>query len=255
MTRIWAIAANTWREAIRDRIYLALVFFAVLILMSSQVLSPLALGEGGKVTRDFGLSALTLFGVLVTILIGTGMVHKEIERKTIMTLLSKPIGRGEFVLGKFLGLLLTLLLIAAGMLALLLGVLAAREGVLDRAVLLAALLSVGELVLMTAVAIFFSTCASPALSGMFTLAAWVVGHFSTDLKQMADAGAAGGVNWVARGVYYLLPNLELFNARAGASHGVAPGAGQFAVAAVYLVMYGGALLAAAVLIFRRREFR
>jgi hypothetical protein len=108
---------------------------------------------------------------------------------------------------------------------------------------------------MTAVAIFFSTCASPALSGMFTLAAWVVGHFSTDLKQMADAGAAGGVNWVARGVYYLLPNLELFNARAGASHGVAPGAGQFAVAAVYLVMYGGALLAAAVLIFRRREFR
>lgn len=255
MSRAWAIAMNTWREAIRDRVYLALLFFAGVILLSSQVLSPLALGEGGRVTRDFGLSALTVFGVLVTILVGTGMVHKEIERKTIMTLLSKPIGRGEFVVGKFLGLLLTLLLIAAGMLALLLGVLALRGDGFDRAVCLAALLSLGELVLMTAVAIFFSTCASPALSGLFTFATWIVGHFSTDLKEMAEAGAAGGLGGVARLVYYVLPNLELFNARAEAAHGVAPAAGQFLLAWGYLLAYAGALLAAAVLIFRRREFR
>lgn len=255
MTRIWAIATNTWREAIRDRIYLALLFFAGVILLSSQVLSPLALGEGGKVTRDFGLSALTVFGVLVTILVGTGMVHKEIERRTIMTLLSKPLGRGEFVLGKFLGLLLTLLLISAGMMALLLGVLALREGRFDTAVLLAGLLALGELVLMTAVAIFFSTCASPALSGLFTFAAWIAGHFAADVRGLAEAGAGGPTAFLAQAFYYLLPNLELFNARSGASHGVAPEPARFGLGLLYLLAYGGAVLAAAVVIFRRREFR
>lgn len=255
MTRIWVIATNTWREAVRDRIYLALLFFAAFILLSSQVLSPLALGEGGKVTRDFGLSALTVFGVLVTILVGTGMVHKEIERRTIMTLLSKPLGRGEFVLGKFVGLLLTLLVIGGGMMALLLGVLAVREGRFDSAVFLAGLLSLGELAVMTAVAIFFSTCASPALSGLFTFAAWIAGHFAADVRGLAEGGAGEPAAFLARAIYYLLPNLELFNARSGASHGVAPDPAQFGLGLVYVVAYGGAVLTAAVVIFRRREFR
>lgn len=255
MTRVWAIARNTWREAIRDRIYLALLCFAGALLASSQVLSPLALGEGGRITRDFGLSALVLLGVLVIILVGTGLVHKEIERRTIMTLLSKPLGRGEFVVGKFLGLLMTLAVIFGGMLAMLLGLLLLREGALDRPVLLAGCLSLGELAVMTAVAIFFSTCASPTLSGLFTAAAFVAGHFTADIVAFSRQSASPLVGLLAGAARWLLPDLELFNARSPAVHGIPPTPEQFGLAALYATLYAGALLAAAVLVFRRREFR
>jgi ABC-type transport system involved in multi-copper enzyme maturation permease subunit len=255
MTRILVIARNTFREAIRDRIYLAIFCFAGILLAATQVLSPLALGEGGKITRDFGLSSLVLLTLLVTVLVGTGLVHKEIERKTIMTLLSKPLGRGEFVIGKFLGLLWTLAVIFGAMLVMLMGLLYVKDGRFDVPVLLAACLSIGELVVITSVAIFFSTCTSPALSAMFTFAAYVAGHFAADLKTFAGQASSWIVSALANGAYYLFPNLELFNARGPAVHGIVPGVSQFGFAFLYAALYASAVLGAAVLVFRRREFR
>jgi ABC-type transport system involved in multi-copper enzyme maturation permease subunit len=246
---------NTWREAIRDRIYLALVSFAVLLFGITQIISPLALGEGDKITRDFGLTALTLLGVLIIIMVGTGLVQKELERKTIMTLLSKPLGRGEFIVGKFTGLLMTLALLFAGMLVLLMALIWIREGGWDTPVLLAGCLSAGELVIMTAVAIFFSTCASPTLSGLFTFAAFFMGHFSADLLVFATQAASPVLAWVLKGSYFIFPNLELFNARSSAVHGVAPTGLQFALGLGYMTVYVAAVMTAAVLIFRNREFR
>jgi Cu-processing system permease protein len=255
MSRILVIARNTFREAIRDRIYLAIFCFAGVLLAASQVLSPLALGEGGKITRDFGLSSLVVLSLLVTVLVGTGLVHKEIERRTIMTLLSKPLGRGEFVVGKFLGLLWTLAVIFLAMLLMLIAVLYVRDGRFDVPVLLAGCLSLGELVVITGVAIFFSTCTSPTLSGIFTFAAYVAGHFSADLKVFATQAPSLFFKAFATGAYYLFPNLELFNARGPAVHGILPSGSQFLFGILYAALYTGAILTAAVLAFRRREFR
>jgi Cu-processing system permease protein len=255
MTRTLAVARNTFREAIRDRIYLAIFGFAAILLGATQVLSPLALGEGGRITRDFGLSSLVILSLLVTVLVGTGLVHKEIERRTIMTLLSKPLGRGEFIVGKFLGLLWTLTVIFAAMLAMLLGVLYARDGQLDVPVLSAACLSLGELVVITGMAIFFSTCASPTLSGLFTFGAYVAGHFSQDLMRFANQAPTFLMKIVPTAAYYLFPNLELFNARGPAVHGIVPEPSRFLFGILYAAAYTGAILAAAVLVFRRREFR
>lgn len=255
MTRIWAIAANTWREAIRDRIYLALFAFAGLLLAASQVLSPLALGEGTKITKDFGLSGLVFVSLLVAVFVGAGLVHKEIERKTIMTLLARPIDRGEFLIGKYLGLLMTLAVIFVVMLAMLQGLLFLRGEGFDRAVLLAGLLSLGELVIMTGVAIFFSTCTSPTLSGLLTLAVFVTGHFTADLAAFSEQAASPFLAATTGFVRWLLPDLALFNVRGPAAHGVIPEAARFSLGAGYALLYTGALLAAAVLVFRRREFR
>lgn len=255
MNRVWAIAANTWREAIRDRVYLALLVFAGLLLAATQVVAPLALGEGGKITRDFGLSGLVVVSLLVTLFVGTGLVHKEIERKTVMTLLSKPIARGEFVVGKYLGLIMTIAVIFAAMLAMLLGLLLLRGEGFDRAVLLAGLLSLGELAIVTGVAIFFSTCTSPTLSGLFTLAVFVAGHFTADMKSFSEQAAAPALAFFSRAGWYLFPHLELFNARGPAAHGLAPLPAHFGLGAAYAALYVTALLALAVVIFERREFR
>ncbi len=255
MNRTLAIAMNTWREAIRDRIYVALFAFAGLLFAATQFLSPLALGEGNKITRDFGLSSLVLLGVLVIIMVGTGLVQKEIERRTIMTLLAKPLGRGEFVIGKYLGLLMTLTVLFAAMLAILMGIIYLREQAFSTSVFLAACLSAGELCVITAVAIFFSTCTSPTMSGLMTFSAFVAGHFSADLKTFASQAASPVLGGLTTGLYYVFPNLELFNARGPAVHGIAPTAEQFALAGLYALLYSTALLSAAVLIFRRREFR
>ena len=255
MNRALAIAANTWREAIRDRIYLALFGFAALLFATSQVLSPLAMGEGTKITRDFGLSGLVLVSLLVAMFVGTGLVQKEIERKTVMTILSKPIGRGEFVLGKYLGLLATLAVIFGAMLVMLLALLALRGDGFNRPVLLAALLSLGEVAIMTGVAIFFSTCTSPVLSGLMTLAVFVAGHFTGDLATFSAQAASPLLSWTTGGLQWLFPNLELFNVRAAAAHGVTPEASRFLLGAAYAAVYTTALLLASVIIFRRREFR
>jgi ABC-type transport system involved in multi-copper enzyme maturation permease subunit len=255
MNRILAVAANTWREAIRDRIYLALLAFAGLLVLASQVLSPLALGEGTRITRDFGLSGLVLVSLLVAIFVGTGLVQKEIERKTVMTMLSKPIGRGEFVLGKYLGLLATLAVIFVAMTALLMAVLAFRGDGFNSPVLAAAVLSLGEVVIMTGVAIFFSTCTSPVLSGMMTLAVFVAGHFTADLASFSEQAASPLLAGVTGALHWIFPNLELFNVRNAAAHGVMPEAVRFALGAGYALLYTAAILVGSVIVFRRREFR
>ena len=255
MNLILAIAANTWREAIRDRIYLALLGFAGLLILASQVLSPLALGEGTRITRDFGLSGLVFVSLLVAVFVGTGLVQKEIERKTIMTILAKPIGRGQYVLGKYFGLLATLVIIFIAMTALLLAVLAMRGDGLNQPVLLAALLSLGEIVIMTGVAIFFSTCTSPVLSGMMTLAVFVAGHFTADLGSFSEQASSPVLSAMAGMLHWVFPDLEFFNVRNAAAHGVMPEAARFVLGAGYAVLYTAGILLGSILIFRRREFR
>lgn len=253
--RTLAIALNTFREARRDRAQWILLLYAVIVLGGAFVLSPLAMGEGYRVTRDLGLAAMSLVGVLLIVFVGSGLVQKEIERRTVLTVLAKPIRRPEFLIGKYLGLLAMVTMIFLAMLALLIVVIWLREHRIEPAILVAAGFTYGELAVMTAVAVAFSSFVSPALSGVFTLALFVAGHFSSDLLRFAEKMEASVLAAFARGVYLILPHLDAFNMRAEAAYGVIPDASVVLNMILYAVLYSMALVAVGCGIFARREFR
>src|SRR5688500_6232503 len=186
--RITAIARNAFREAVRDRVLYNLVLFVLLLTGASIFISELSGGEERKVIVDLGLSAMLLFGVFIAIFVGVGLVYKEIERRTIYAVFSKPVGRGEFLVGKYLGLCLTLLVNVAVMavgVSLALMYVSRGWDPLIPTIWPAVLLIYLELMLLTAVALLFSSFSSPALSALLTFLIFVAGHFSADLKVLA----------------------------------------------------------------------
>lgn len=253
--KILAIALNTFREARRDRAQWILLLYAVIVVGGAFVLSPLSMGEGYRVTRDLGLAAMSLVGVTLIVFVGSGLVQKEIERRTVLTVLAKPIRRPEFLIGKYLGLLAMVAMIFLAMLVMLLIVLWMREQRIEPAVVVAAAFTFGELMVMTAVAVAFSTFVSPALSGVFTLALFVTGHFSSDLFRFAEKVDGTSLAAAARGMYLVLPHLDTFNFRAEAAYGVIPDPSVALSAAAYAVLYSTALIAVGCGVFARREFR
>ena len=195
--KIRAIALNTFREAIRDRILYLLFFFAAISLAFSRLLAVLTVGDRVKIIKDVGLASISVFGMLMAILIGTGLVYKEIDKKTIYTLLAKPIPRWQFLLGKFFGLALTLFIMILAMGTVFLVIVLLHTGKLESRLLLAILFIFLELVLITAVAILFSCFSTPILSSLFTLSFYLIGHLSWGLetlvqKTRSEAARAGG---------------------------------------------------------------
>jgi len=255
--RVRAIALNTFRESIRDRVLYNLILFLLILVAASVFVSDLSLDMESQFTAALGLSAMVVFGALIAIFIGVGLVYKEIDKRTIYSLLSKPVHRHEFILGKYAGLCLTLLVNSAVM------VLATELALLyvngkfvplQTAVLAAAALVYLELVLLVAVALMFSSFTTPMLAALFSFAAYVIGHFSKDLLVMASlSGSTTRV--VLTTLYYLLPNLSNFGFITEASHGRIVPIGMAASATVYAIVYIGILLSAAVLIFQKRNFK
>jgi len=253
VSRILAIAANTFREAIRDRILYLLLVFALLLMGFSQILSLLTVGGEEKIIKDMGLASISLFGVLTSIFIGVALVSKEIERRTIYTIVSKPIHRYEFLLGKYCGLALTLLVNTSVMTAWFYLILLLK-GVADPRLLLAILLIFMELLLVTSFAILFSSFSTPILSTLFSLSLYVVGHLSWSLKLLEERVRTTSGRLLCRILYYVLPNLEIFNIKGEAVHLMPIPATLPGWALLYLVGYGGAILALACLILQRRDF-
>ena len=256
--RVAAIARNAFREAVRDRVLYNLVVFVLLLIAGAIFLGELSAGQEAKIIVDLGLSAILLFGVFISIFVGVGLVYKEIERRTLYAILSKPIGRGEFLLGKYLGLCLTLLVNVAIMGAgLSLALVYVKRG-WDPLVLRiwpAILLIYIELMILTGVAMLFSTFSSPALSALLTFFVFVIGHFSADLKMLANSMGSAPTRWFFAGLYYLLPNLANYNAITLAAHGLMPDARALVAAVGYGFIYVGVLLAATALVFSRRNLK
>jgi Cu-processing system permease protein len=251
----FAVALNTFREARRDRAQWILLLYAVVVMGGALVLTPLAMGEGYRVTRDLGLGALSLIGLVLIVLVGSGLVHKELDRRTVLTVLAKPVRRTEFLVGKYLGLMAMVSVIFVGMVLLLAAVLLVMERRLEPAVFCAAGFTFAELAVMTAVVVLFSAFVSPALAGIFTLAMAVMGHFAQDLLRFAETAHNPVLAWLTRGVYLVLPHLNTFNWRAEAAYGVLPDPSQAGGAALYALLYVASLLALASGIFTQREFR
>lgn len=256
--RICFIARNTFREAVRDRVLYNLVLFVLLLTAAAIFVGELSGGQERKIIVDLGLSAMLLFGVFIAIFVGVGLVYKEIERRTIYAIFAKPVGRGEFLIGKYLGLCLTLLVnvlvMGAGVSAALLYVNRGWDPLVF-GIWTAILLIYVELAIITSVALLFSSFSSPALSALLTFFIFIIGHFSADLKGLANSMSSSGARWLFSALYYLVPNLTNYSFITPAAHGHVPDSSYVFAVILYALLYVVVILATATLIFSRRNFK
>lgn len=256
--RVATIAGNTFREAVRDRVLYNLVLFVLILTAAAVFIGELSGGQERKIVVDLGLSAILLFGVFIAIFVGVGLVYKEIERHTVYAIFSKPVGRGEFLVGKYLGLCLTLLVNVGVMGAgVSLALMYVKRGwdPLALSIWPAVFLLYVELMILTAVALLFSSFSSPALSALLTFFVFIIGHFSADLKSLGNSLGGNAAKWLFATLYYLLPNLANLSFITPAAHGELPQAGLASVTTLYSVVYIIVILAASTLIFSRRNFK
>lgn len=255
MTRIWAVATNTFREAVRDRILASILFFAALLLVLSLAMQEMTIGDTEKVVRGVALGGISLIGAIIAIFLGVGLVWKEIERKTIYTLASKPVSRWQILLGKYLGLWITLLVevVALGLMYTL--IVGAQQGLPSAGIYLALGMLMVELTLLTAWSTMFSTFASPTTASAYSLCVYVIGHFADDIRTFGEAAQDPAIRDVAMVLYRVLPNLDVFNIRTEAVHGVAVPLGELGWACAYGLGYTAVVLVLAMAVFERRDFK
>ena len=268
MPVIGLVAVNVFKESVRDKVLYNLVVFAVMLISISFLLGQLTAGQDIKIIKDLGLASIATFGLLIAVFIGIGLVWKEVERRSIYSVLAKPLRRSDFILGKYCGLVLTLLVNVSIMTVAFYAVLAylgwkedpaIKEAwpapATDPAMLKAISLIFVELMLVTAIALVFSTFSSPFLSAVLTLGLWVIGHFNADLRNFENVVDSRMAAWLARGLYYVLPNFAAFDVKAPVVHGQPVAFGYVALETVYGLVYLAMLLAGAVVIFSRRDFK
>ncbi|MCX8014632.1 MAG: ABC transporter permease [candidate division WOR-3 bacterium] len=252
--KISGIILNTFRESIRDKIFIAIIVFAVIVMGGRKVIQPLALGQEEKVIKDIGLNSITLFTVLIAILVGGRLVYKEIEKRTIYLIISRPIHRWQFIVGKYFGLLLvifeSLLIMACTffLIFVLLGITPSLN------LLLSILMTFFELWIITALAIFFSTFSTPITSSIFTFAVYFLGHLTRDFKAFAAASKSMQAKIIAEILYFLLPNLANFNIKAEVVHNVYLEPKIFIFTIAYAILYSAIILVFSCLLFQKKDF-
>lgn len=249
------IAKNTFKEAIRDKILYIIILFSIFIIGASVVLSTLSIGQNQKIIVDMGLSAISLFGVLITLFVGTTLLNKEIEKKTIYLLLTKPLRRSDFIIGKHLGLSYTLMIIISIMTACFYAVLYFQGMPLNPAYLQSIFMNYIELLVLISIAIFFSTFASPIMSSMYTLGFYLVGHFSKDLLEMGKLSKNETFMEVTKYLYYFLPDLEKLNIKNVVLYVDQNSVNNlFLWGTVYGLIYMSVVLVMSIFVFEFKEF-
>ena len=252
------VALNTFREAVRDRVLYNLVFFALLMIAAAILMGQISIGIERLVIINLGLSAISIFGLVMAIFIGVGLVSKEMEKRTLHSLLAKPVHRWEFVVGKYAGLVLTLVVNTSFMT---LGLAAALFYVgrpivrTDALVLVAVYFILLELALVTALALFFSCFSTPMLSTLFTLGIYVTGIFASDIRDFGDFTKSATLKTITRAIYYLVPNFHNFNAIGAAAHGEPIPLSLIGLNTLYAAVYIALLLIAASAVFSSRNLK
>ncbi len=252
LNRVLAVAGGTFRETVRDRLFYLVGFFGVILLGATTILSPLTVGAQAKIVADVGLAAMALLGLLVVLLVGASMVRKEMERRTLTTVLCRPLGRGEYLAGKFIGLALTLGCMVALMGLLYLAVLALTPATAAWSHLAAIYLIWLELLVLCAAGILFSTLVGPSLAAVLAAALFVCGHLLGSLADFA-AMSSGLQRHLATVAYRLVPDLEVFNVRAAVVHGDAVTLPHLVLATLYGLGWVVVCMTLARAAFRRRE--
>ncbi len=252
LSRLAAVASNTFRETVRERVLYNLVFFALLMTVSGLLLRQLSIRQDEKIIKDLGLAAMDAFGTLIAIFVGVGLVSKEIERRSLYPLLAKPVSRAEFLVGKFAGLAFTLFVNVVVMAAGLYLTLLATSRRLDAGLLKAVYAILLGLFLTVALALLFSVFTSAALASVCTVSLVVAGRFSDVLYHLREV-APGAPSWLVQGLYYALPNFRNFDLKDQVVYGDPVPWSHLGWITAYAVAYVGMVLGAAVAAFRARE--
>lgn len=253
--RIWVIATNCFREVIRDRVLYFIGFFALLLAIALRLLPEVSANTQDKIFTDFGIGAMGLLSVLVAIFVGTTLVNKEIEKRTVLVMIPKPISRTEFILGKHLGLSSVLAVMLAVMTVIYLGLMSwAKIDYPLGSILISIVYLFLELGLITAVAILFGVFTSSILATLFSFGIYLMGHLSRDLVKLGEISDNSSISAFTQGLYLVLPDLERLNLRNDAVYGVLPDYSDLLLSGLYGIIYTIFLLAIATIIFSRRQF-
>lgn len=255
LVRVHALAANTFREAIRNKLLYTLLGFGVVMIGSSALFATLSYVEVDEILQDMGMAAIRLFSAGIAIFVGIGLIHDEVERRTIFTILSKPVSRSEFLVGKWAGLTFTvwlqlvLMAIAFALVSFLFG----APLTLDHAVAIG-LLGL-ELMVLVAIATLFSSFTTPMLASFFTFGLWLIGHLSRDLYLLGQQSDHASVTRLTAALYSVLPDFEVFNKSLEAVHGLPIHDYEIGFAALYAVGFATVTLIFAATIFSRRDLK
>ncbi|HVV82002.1 MAG TPA: ABC transporter permease [Kofleriaceae bacterium] len=259
--RMWAIALNTFREAARIRVLYVILIVVVAANFLAAVVGNLSMGEEARVARDFGLAGISLSGSLIAIFLGVFLLYGEVQKRTIYTIVSKPIARWEFVVGKYAGMVLVLTVLVALFSAAMAGMLALRSVAITASVTKAIVLAWCEVITVAAIAVFFSAFSSPYLSGLFALSLFAIGRVTPDLRNAVATSHTGWIRATARLALAVVPDLHLFSVsgqtvdgRSVSVHGDFVGWDYVGSAAAHGLLWSAALLVLACVIFRRRDF-
>ncbi len=252
--KILAIAVNTFKENIRDRILYNLLIFALIMIGLSAAFGSLTIGEQVKLTIDIGLFCISIFGVMIAIFLGIQLVFKEIDRKTIYTMISKPLPRYQFLLGKFLGLMLTILVNVVIMSLAFALMLFYMNSSMNWSIIQAIILILVELSLITSVALLFSSFSTPTLSAIFTLSFFVIGRMVEDIKHFGSVSESEMVQTTSKVIYHIIPNLQDFIPLGGASSGQVISGPMFVQLIAIGLMWTALYLILAITIFHKRDF-
>lgn len=261
MNAILAIAKNTFREAIRDRILYGFLFFAICLILFSLVLGQLSFNEEIRATVDIGLGGMSFFAVLMAIFLGITLLHKEMEKRTLYTILSRPISRASYLVGKFLGLVGTMVVQIMLMFVVWVIVLKVQGGELTSGMVAAVFLSVCETILMVSMALFFTSFSSPFLSGLFCLGVFVVGRNADLITQLAERKSVAWmaplldvVSMVVPNLYLFFPSGKMVEGSFATVHGQFVASGYLVTTVGYMAAYTSAFLIVAILLLRKRDF-
>ncbi len=255
MHRVLALIENTFKESLRQRVLVLLAVFGILIIIVSIFIEPFALGEASRIIRDFGLGASAFFSFLLVVVVGSTLIHRDIEKRTIFTVITKPVRRSEIILGKFFGFLALIVILISVMAIIHQLIILAYEGSLDIRLLINVPFLILEIMILLGILLLFSSFSSSTLSAVMCVMFFIIGHASPDLKLFADHVKIPAVRHSARALYYVLPNLENFNFRIDLVHRLALPIDELFYSFSYGLIYTALLLCLAVIIFEKREFR
>ena len=253
--RVWAIAKNSFQEIIRDRILYFISFFALLLILASRLLPEIAAGTDEKIMLDFGIGSIALLSVVIAIFVGTGLINKEIEKRTLLMLIPKPITRSELILGKHLGLLGVLTVTVAIMMSIYLGMLSFSNISYPIVPLsITAIYLLLELALLIAVAMVFGVFTSSILATLLSFGVYLMGHFSQDLVELGKISKNESIENLTNSLYVILPDLSRLDLKNEAVYGLLPNNTELLTHALYGVLYTILLLLIAMMVFAQKEF-
>jgi ABC-type transport system involved in multi-copper enzyme maturation permease subunit len=255
LVRIWAIAINGYREVIRDRILYFIGFFSILLIAVLRFLPEVSVGTDEQIFLDFGLASIELLSIVVSIFIGTGLINKEIEKRTLLVLIPKPISRAELIIGKHLGLTLVLGIMVGAMTLIYLGLLSVSKisyplGAISLSIIYLLL----QLALIIAATIVFGVFTSSILATLMSFGIYLMGHFSQQLVNLGKLSKNENIEFITQGLYLILPDLSRLNLKNEAVYGILPSSSELISHALYGVLYTALLLLLSILIFSQKEF-